>query len=164
MKIMKFKKYIFEPQNSNLLRFMFGLILSITLSFSILSSGKTTSLRDKKIYRQNINVMIPEGHVLFPFTAQNYSELDGVLDAYSLVKVYEPKNGQLIAENIKVLRAPKDPSQLAFLIPSKVANKFMEYGMDFRLALQKFTNNKPKLITINQSSSSKLKRVVTYGE
>jgi len=159
----KFKKYIFDPKNNSKLRFAFGLILSAALSFSILRSGKPAQKRTSA-YKQNINVLIPKGHVLFPFTAQNFEELDGILEAYSLVKVYNPENGALLAENIKVLRAPKDPDQLAFLIPNYIANKFMEHGMDFRLALQKFTNQKPKLITKQKRTRSPKKKVVTYGE
>jgi len=159
----KFKNYIFDPKNSTKVRFVFGIILSTVLSFTILRSGKP-ALKTTPAYKQNINVMIPKDHVLFPFTAQNFEELDGVLEAYSLVKVYNPENGTLLAENIKVLRAPKDPDQLAFLIPNYIANKFMEYGMDFRLALQKFTNQQPKLITKQKRTSFPIKKVVTYGE
>jgi|GEM_PF-3284451 len=163
MNLQKLKKYIFDAGNTDKLKFIFGLTLSIIMSFIFLSSGKPK--KDlKKAFSQNINVMIPKDHVLFPFTAQNYAEIDALLGAYSLVKVYDTEKGALLAENIKVLRAPKSPNQLAFLIPSKVANRFMIHGMDFRLALQKFTNKEPRLITNLTKSGLSNKKVVTYGE
>jgi hypothetical protein len=163
MNLKKLKKYIYDPDNTSKLKFACGLSMSVLMSYLFLSSGgpekkKTTA------FKQNINVMIPKGHLLFPFTAQNYEEIDVLLEAYSLVKVYEPTRGRLLAENIKVLRAPKDPRQLAFLIPNEIADSFMEHGMDFRLAIQKFTNEEPRLITKKRALRQSNKKVVTYGE
>lgn len=163
MNLTKFKKYIFEPKNIDIVKFCFGLVLSILLSFLLLRSPHP-KVKSKKGFEQNLNVMIPKDSVLFPFNAQNYSEVDALLGAYSLVKVYDAHKGKLLAENIKVLRAPKDPSQLAFLVPTDIANSFMEHGMDFRLALQKFTNKEPKLITNLEKHRLSNKKVVTYGE
>jgi len=162
---MNFKKYIsnylFDPKNINSIRFIFGFCLSALLSFLILKPQGGNDPKSSQAFAQNINVMIPKDHVLFPFTAQNFNEIDAVLEAYSLVQVYDVEKGRLLAENIKVLRAPKSPTQLAFLIPSHIASSFMNHGMDFRLALQKFTNDEPRLITKKRPN---LKKVVTYGQ
>jgi len=163
MNLEKLKKYIFDSQNANILKFACGLSLSVLMSYLFFSSGDPKP-KNTQAFKQNLNVMIPKGHVLFPFTAQNYDEIDALLEAYSLVKVYDAEKGRLLAENIKVLRAPKDPTRLAFLISGEIADSFMEYGMDFRLALQKFTNKKPKLITKTKAPNRSIKKVVTYGK
>lgn len=109
----------------------------------------------------NLTVMIPDGYVLFGFEAENYEQVSPLLAPYSMVKVYSPNDGRLIAQNIKVLRAPKDPSQLSFLVPVNIANFFARFGLEYRIVLQKYTvDEEPKLVL---GIKKKQKTSITYG-
>ena len=109
----------------------------------------------------NLAVMIPEGYVLFGFEAENYEQISSLLDPYNMVKVYSPKDGHILAQNIKVLRAPKDPAQLSFLVPVNIANYFAHVGLEYRIVLQKYdSTKKPQLI---KRHNKKPDATVTYG-
>ena len=130
----------------------------------LFSKPETTTNEIKDDLKGNLQVMIPKDYVLYPFEASNFDQVEPLLEAYNMVKVYNAEKGGLLAENIKVLRAPKDPSHLAFLIPINIANQFAAIGMSFKLVLQKYTNKEPKLISNQKSKKIKnFRRMVTYG-
>ena len=125
-----------------------------------------TKIENKKELNDNsinLSVMIPEGYVLFSFEAENYEQVSPLLEPYSMVKVYSTKTGQMLAQNIKVLRAPKDPSQLSFLMPVKIANYFAHLGLEYQIVIQKYDESKkPQLIKNNYKRQQDV--IVTYGE
>lgn len=163
MSTQKLKAYIFENISEDKIKIIAGLLLSFTVSSLIYlfqPNQKETSI--PKETEMNLSVMIPKGHVIYPFEAANFENVEPLLEAYNMVQVYDPQKGTLIAKNIKVLRAPKDPSHLAFIIPVEIANKLAPFGLEFKIALQKEVN-KPPVWVLNKNSLKKSKHLVTFG-
>ena len=166
MILKKLKKYIFDPENIEVVKFAFGLFLSFSIMGCIFIFNKKASSETPipQSLEENLQVMIPKGYVLYPFQASNFEVIEPLLEAYNMVKVYNSETGVFLAEHIKVLRAPKDPEHLAFLIPIDIANKFATLGMNFRVVLQKYTDKKPKLLSRAKSKKINTQwRQVTYG-
>jgi len=163
---MNLKPFIYKKlkeQNENKIKFVLGLISStLVLLLFYISSGpeiKEDSLEPESSL--NLSVMIPDGYVLFGFEAENYAQISPILEPYSMVQVYNTNTRRLIAKNIKVLRAPKDPSQLSFLVPVNIANYFARFGLEYRIVLQKYdVMKKPQII---QRLNKKPETSITYG-
>jgi len=115
-----FSKY-FNPKYEKQVLFSLGLLSSLMVLVVFFLLDEKPLIETQVDDSINLSVMIPEDHILYPFEVENYEGVDPLLDTYNMVKVYSVTNGKLLAKNIKTLRAPKDPSKLAFLIPFKVA-------------------------------------------
>src|SRR4051812_35626944 len=61
---------------------------------------------------EGIDTLIPAGFVIIPIDVQNYESLDSLLGKFGVGDLFkgEGKNGRLVARNIRILRAPKNPS------------------------------------------------------
>lgn len=159
----KLKNYIFSNISEDKAKIIGGLLLSFIISIAIyLFQPKNSTLSVPPELEVNLSVMIPKGHLIYPFEASNFDNVEPLLGAYNMVQVYDPQKGTLIAKNIKVLRAPKDPSQLAFIIPVEIANKLAPFGLEFKIALQKEVN-KPPIWVLNKNSLKKSKHLITFG-
>ena len=102
----------------------------------------------------NLNVLIPSGYVLLPFITENYNEIEPFLEPYNMVRVIDSKTGRIIARNIKLLRAPKDPSRLSFLVPENIAKKFINFGLEFKIVIQKYEHDLEPQLVLNQKKRS----------
>lgn len=71
-----------------------------------------------------ITTLIPKNHVLVPIQLKNFESVDSILGNYGHVDLIT-KNSKLIAKNIKLLRAPKNPSLFAVLVPQEEASKII---------------------------------------
>lgn len=152
-----FKKITADTNKS---MFIIALTISLCLSLFITSNKpKETDGVAENLY-ENLEVFLPDDHVLFPVEAENFESLDSLLGAKAFVKVFSTTTNKLIAENIKVLRAPRAPEQLAFIIPVNIAKKLVEKGPIFKLVIQKKTNKKPRMT--NDPILNK-KPLTTYG-
>ncbi len=161
MNIQKFKAYIFKHTSEERLKVILALTTSFIISLMIYAfkgneTLKTPILKELEI---NLAVMIPKGYILYPFEAVNFEHIKPLLSAYNIVQVYDPKTGTLMAKNIKILRAPKDPSHLAFVVPVDIANKLASFGLEFKIALQKYINKPPVWVLNNKKS----KNTITFG-
>jgi hypothetical protein len=68
-----------------------------------------------------VDTRIPKGFVLVPIEVRNYEALDSILGPFGIVDLYqgEARDGsdqRLIARDVRILRAPKNPSHFAVLI------------------------------------------------
>ncbi len=163
MNTQKLKDYIFNNVSEDKAKIIAGLSLSfiVSLIIYILQPNQNTSTTPEAL-EVNLSVMIPKGHVIYPFEAVNFENVEPLLGAYNMVQVYHPQKGKLLAKNIKVLRAPKDPSHLAFIVPVEIANKLAPFGLEFKVASQKEVN-KPPIWVLNKSSLKKPENLVTFG-
>lgn len=71
--------------------------------------------------RAEVDTYIPKGFVLVPIEVQNYEALDSILGQFGVVDLFQsasPENpGQhLVARNVRILRAPQNPSHFAILV------------------------------------------------
>lgn len=68
-----------------------------------------------------VDTIIPRGYALIPIEVQNYEALDSVFGNYGIVTLYSvPESGQgqpkKLADRVKMLRAPQNPTQFGVLI------------------------------------------------
>jgi hypothetical protein len=79
---------------------------------------------------QDAATFIPNGFVLVPIEVSNFESLDSILGNYGIVDLYAPgdspkKRPIKIAERIKILRAPLNPSHFAVLAPEDESDRIV---------------------------------------
>lgn len=94
----------------------------------------------------SFDTVIPKGFVLIPIDVQNSESLDRILGNFGQVNLYasssngdfqnSQKPGQLIARNIKILRAPLDPREYAVLAPEEDVGHILSFPQPFVIAVQ----------------------------
>lgn len=74
-----------------------------------------------------LDTYIPKGFVLVPIDVQNYEALDSILGKFGIVDLFrgQDEGGQLIARNVRLLRAPQNPSRFAVLVAEAQAPRIM---------------------------------------
>lgn len=74
----------------------------------------------------DVTTLIPRGYVLVPVEVQNYEALDSILGRFGMVDLFQ--GGRLIARNVKILRAPQNPSQFAILVAEERTDEILKTG------------------------------------
>ena len=88
-----------------------------------------------------VDILIPEGQSLVPIEVTNYETLDSLLGTYGVVDLFfvdptKPETGKKIASMVKILRAPKNPSHFAVLVPARLAQHILQYQGPFTVSVQ----------------------------
>lgn len=83
-----------------------------------------------------IDTLIPRGYVLVPITVQNSESLDSVFGSHGIVDLYSVNDttltkGRRVASGVKLLRAPKNPSQFGVLIEDQFSSSLLNEGATF---------------------------------
>ncbi len=99
-----------------------------------------TEVRDPEVIA-NTSTMIPAGFVLVPIEVANYESLDSILGKHGVVDLYVgadgPKSRQRkVAERIKILRAPLNPSHFAVLAPESESARIVSHQGPFTVVFQ----------------------------
>ena len=157
MKFSWIKNYKELPWDRRLLWGAAGLSL-IPLTFALLSGQAKEPSSDDKVEQQRISLdtNIPRGFVLVPIEVQNYEALNSILGHYGVVDLFHGQ--RLKAKNVKILRAPHNPSQFAILVAENQVGNILQDGSAFAVTVKrpdeggtefvnadnKDTNNKPK--------------------
>lgn len=81
---------------------------------------------------------IPPGHVLVPIQIENSESLMAVMGAFAVVDLYSEVGGHssLIAEKVKLIRAPLNPQQFAVLVSDHLSGQIMKVKTPFSVVLQ----------------------------
>lgn len=111
---------------------------------------------------------IPAGFVLVPIEVANYESLDSILGKYGVVDLYippaEPRGHSIkVAERVKILRAPLNPSHFAVLAPENESSQLVRHDGPFLVVVQnpsaphgtKFVNHELESSRANQHESDK---------
>lgn len=100
------------------------LISGVTLLICALSNSSATtgsSPTGPQSESTDITAQIPDGMLVVPIQAANYSTLDPLLDRHAWADIYLPSldgsRGLRIAESVPLIRAPQNRQHLAALIP-----------------------------------------------
>lgn len=126
-------------------------LLPIGLSFfrapvpTVPSEAKTVS----------IDTHIPRGFVLVPVEILNYEALDSIFGRYGVVDLYSGQpdlpTQTLVARNVRMLRAPQNPSHFAVLVRESETSRLLSRGNAFTVIVKptdghgtEFVNTKPK--------------------
>lgn len=138
-----------------------GLLLSFVFAWLATSSPTTTVPQDPL----GLDTYIPRGYVLVPIEVQNYESLDSVIGQYGVVDLYRShdliqKKGRPLAKAVKLLRAPKNPSQFGVLVPEEDAPLLVKQGEPFYVVVQR----PDKSGTSFEKAKAKVKSMVVYEE
>jgi len=114
------------------------LTLIIAIATQTKSSIKLEASPDSD---QSVDTFIPMGMVLVPIEVYNYESLDSVLGNYGVVDLFFTnsqgmKSSRPAARRVKILRAPKNPSQFAVLVPDIQAPELVRSATPFYVVIQ----------------------------
>ncbi len=94
----------------------------------------------KKIDISTVDTLIPEGYVLVPIDIQNYAALDSMIGSYGVVDLFAPTGtsdgSKRVAQKVKIIRAPLNPSQFAVLIKEENSTEIARYPGAFYVMVQ----------------------------
>lgn len=84
---------------------------------------------------------IPAGFVLVPIEVANYESLDSILGNYGIVDLYiapetPGKRAVKVAEHLKILRAPLNPSHFAVLVKDSESANLVEHTGPFTVVVK----------------------------
>jgi hypothetical protein len=90
---------------------------------------------------ETASTMIPAGYVLVPIEVANYESLDSILGKHGVVDLYVGEDGtktrqRKVAERIKILRAPLNPSHFAVLAPENESARIVSHQGPFTVVVQ----------------------------
>ena len=90
---------------------------------------------------EGIDLLIPAGQSLVPIEVANYETLDSLLGSFGVVDLFfvdpmNPETGKKIDSMVKILRAPKNPSHFAVLVPAQQAQKILQFKGPFVVSVQ----------------------------
>jgi hypothetical protein len=120
---------------------LFVVIALVTYTFT---SCKATPTQRPTIGEQRTDDMatfIPAGHSLVPIEIANYQTLDSIFGSFGVVDLYVQDTSasnysRLVAQFVKIVRAPKNPSHFAALVPHQEIKKLMKYTGPFFVVIQ----------------------------
>lgn len=101
------------------------------------SSGPTEEVK----IDASVDTFIPAGFVLVPIDVQNYESLDSILGPHGIVDLYLPSQtgsgkGSRVANRVKIMRAPLNPSQFAVLVREDESNQLVRTESAFFVVVQ----------------------------
>ena len=112
------------------------ILIAFTATFGQGGARKKASPKSNK----NIDTYIPEGFVLVPVELSNSPSLAGLLANKGVVDLYtgDPaqKRAEKVAEGIKIIRSPRDPSFFAVLAPEAQAPFLIQRFQAFHAVIQ----------------------------
>jgi len=115
--------------------FLFSGLLTFIIEFS------STDLKHKTSPQASADTYIPYGFVLVPIEVQNLEVLDAILGQFGVVDLFIPpqapgKNPQLIARQVRIIRAPLNPQKFAILSPESEASSLVRQSRPFIVVVQ----------------------------
>jgi len=113
----------------------FGVFLIL---YYLLNYNSAAPVKEKAEALQATDTYIPAGHVLVPIQVENSEALGAVMGAFAVVDLYSEMNGHssLIAEKVKLIRAPLNPRQFAVLVSETLSSQIMQVKVPFSVVLQ----------------------------
>jgi hypothetical protein len=133
-------------------------LLPIGLSFFRQPSGSIPAATPSV----NLDTHIPRGFVLVPVDVLNYEALDSIIGRYGVVDLYSgqtaPATPILIARNVRMLRAPQNPSHFAVLVREQETGRLLSRGNSFTVIVKPSNGHGTEFV------ESQPKRRIIYGE
>lgn len=95
---------------------------------------------------------IPEGYVLVPIEVSNYESLDSILGQYGVVDLFvqtpeDDEPSRKVAERVKILRAPLNPSHFAVLVPENESQNLVTFDLPFTVVVQNPNSSGTKFVS-----------------
>src|SRR5438128_1195292 len=95
-------------------------LVPILLSIALRSAPAADASASEGRSHPQVDTYIPKGFVLVPIEVANYEALDSILGRFGVVDLFqaighEDPQQHLVARNVRILRAPQNPSHFAIL-------------------------------------------------
>src|SRR4051794_25525844 len=115
------------PQMSlqnKILCFSFAIFLTL---YYIVNRSAAPAKEVKAEPAAEADTYIPSGHVLVPIQIENSESLNAVMGPFAIVDLYSDSSGHntLVAEKVKLIRAPLNPQQFAVLVSGNLSRIIM---------------------------------------
>jgi len=143
-----------------------GAILISSLVVTLLKVSSSSN-KPESMPPVEISTYIPKGQVLVPIQPKNFESVDSILGpfGYADLLVREGKShSRLLVKDIRILRAPKNPSLFAVLVPQDHSSGLLEAN---EKGLYVVVKPKASGGTVFVKSSTTMKRVpssrITYS-
>lgn len=122
----------------------FGIFLVL---YYFVNDNQPAANPQKKEDQSSADTYIPPGHVLVPVQIENSEALGAVMGAFAVVDLYSEIAGHssLIAEKVKLIRAPLNPRQFAVLVSDSLSAQIMQVKVPFSVVLQNRNSFKANL-------------------
>lgn len=139
-----------------------GLVSLLPLLSFVLTKDKVVDTTRPKTLT-DVDTIIPRGFVLVPIEVKNYESLDSILGKFGVVDLFQPtstdENKQiLIAKNVRILRAPQNPTQFAVLISENESHRILKSGGIFTVVLKRPNANGMEFV------KDPKKKTIIYGD
>ncbi len=89
----------------------------------------------------SVDTHIPKGFVLIPIEVQNYEALDSILGRFGIVDLFRADekgiSQQPVAVNVRLLRAPQNPSRFAVLVPEREAAQILSHSGSYAVIVKR---------------------------
>lgn len=136
-------------------------VIPIALSMWISSSPSTAGAQSAPM---DLDTHIPRGFVLVPIEVQNYEALDSILGRFGLVDLFQGQNTQglrqrLVMRNVRMLRAPRNPSHFAVLVREVDVAEVLRFGGPFTVIVKRPGEGGTEFV----QEGAKPHRSITYG-
>lgn len=110
-----------------------------------------------------LDTHIPKGFVLVPIEIENYEAVDSILGRFGVVDLFRSSENraqnQPLAVNIRLLRAPLNPSHFAVLVPESEAPKILSHSGSYVVVVKRPDSLGTKFV----NTPEKPKRKILYG-
>lgn len=139
-KNMKDKLFDYFKNNKELVGL--SALLVFVLFFQCLNKGESNTPPPMDAANpEGIDILIPEGHTLIPIEVTNYETLDSLLGPFGVVDLFTSgpgaeTNNKKVASLVKILRAPKNLSHFAILVPSQLALNILKHSGPFTASVR----------------------------
>ena len=105
-----------------------------------------------------IDTLIPAGHNLIPIEIENLEQVNGLIDRFAVVNIYQVSHDQqtkskLVGKNMKLIRAPLNPQVFAVLIKDEEQERMMSFPGPFRIVIQNRNNAETQMSKERRFSS-----------
>ncbi len=110
-----------------------------------------------------MDTYIPKGFVLVPIEVQNYEALDSILGHFGVVDLFQMGNPEnphqrLVARNVRILRAPQNPSHFAVLVQESAVPSVLKFGSLFTVIVKRPSQDGTEFV----KDSASLRRNIIY--
>ena len=136
----------------------------IPIGLSALRSAPPTTTGDPA----GVDTFIPRGFVLVPIEAENYEALDSILGPFGWVDLFQGGGDggerHLVAQNVRLLRAPNNPSHFAVLIPERRAPQILKAGGSFVVVVKRPGQDGTVFVDSPVRAGKPARRRITYDD
>jgi hypothetical protein len=113
----------------------------VCLSVGLIKSTGPTSDKPALASPESFDTYIPDGFSLVPIEVANYETLDSLLGPFGVVDIFaadpgNPDSSKRIAYRVKIVRAPRNPSHFAVLVPFNEVHNILKYPGPFMVSVQ----------------------------